>query len=162
MLQRKLTVLAMAVAIATSAMMPVKKAEAGAFIPVVGGGIVLVGISAGFVGAMTMTGSFCWEDCNGETEIGLGLLITMAGIGLIVLDENTQSNEAFNTIPPYLLQEVQDQAAMKAEALSVDENGLREVVFTHEEVDEIFELADESTLLDQLDNLREILTTRVL
>lgn len=145
MLKRKLCTLMATAVIASSSMMPVKQAEAG----------VLLGGAAGIVLGVSgiAYGAICGDDCGFGSTLNLGVVI-----GLVILDENEQPLRAFDTIPSYLFQEIQDQASLKSEFLDLNQ-GFKEVVFTHKEVDELFELADDTTSLEQLDHLRDILTS---
>lgn len=77
------------------------------------------------------------------------------------LTEEGNQNE-FKTIPSYLIQRVKDQFKINAEAFDANENGMKDVVFTSEEVDELFLLADESTDSSELERLRISLTSKAL
>lgn len=156
MLTRKLFLALSILAVTASLMTPIKKAEAGLLIPAGGltGGLMLL---AG--GAMMLPAGMMISE---DPSDGFPIALLSLGVALIVLDEEAKVNENFNTIPSYLLQEIQDQSTIKADFFKSNPDGVKEIVFTHAEVDEIFELADETTSQDQLESLREILTTRFL
>ena len=152
---KKLNVL-VAVFILFTTLMPAKKAEAGI---IIGSPVVAVLAVLPFVtGTMTLAqGSdlFKNNDAWGWTLLGIG-------IAVVVLDNNTTTDKNLNSIPPYMLQEIQDQASLKAHKMEAGENGIKEVIFSHAEVDEIFDLADENTSPAQLEILRQALTTKVI
>lgn len=141
--------------------MPTKKAEAGVILsaPLLGiGGIALGG------GALIVLASSERANDNALTlneRLGPMKKYLMASMALFVLDAEEAGNP-FDTIPTYLMQEIKDQAAIKAELIEANADGLKEVVFSNAEVDELFDLADSDVSLDQLDELRNFLTTTTL
>lgn len=151
--------------IAVATLMPAKKADAG-IILISGGGVgVLTGALAigggGVVSAYSLlASSFCYHEDGIELYGCLGVfgILGVAGVGLIVLDESGQESQ-YETVPSYLLEEIRDQAAFKGEFLPSNAEGFKFVQFSHEEVDELFQLADEYTSQAELDSLRTLLTS---
>lgn len=151
---KKMTSLLMIMTITASLMLPSKKAEAGIIIG--SPAVAVLAIIPFITGTMTVAeGSDFLSEKWGWTLLGLGFA---AGI----LDNNTTTNQQLNTIPSYLLQEIQDRALLKSQMMKADQNGIKEVIFTNEEVDEIFELADENTSIEQMNILRQALTHKVI
>lgn len=157
--KKKLLSLFTVAAILGALSIPTKKAEAGVILssPLLG----LAGIAVGGTGLFLQVFN---EQANDESltlreQIAPLKKYLIASMAIFILDSNEQNN-SFDTVPSYLIQEIKDQAAIKGELIEANQDGIKEVIFNHDEIDEIFELADESTSLEQLDNLRDLLTTK--
>lgn len=149
----------LSVALATIALIsltPVKKAEAGTV-------LMATAYATGGTGLMVLGGNLAGIAAPVAGVIGMlhERSFIWVALGLLVLDETSQIKE-FKTLPPYLVNELEGQTIVKAEMVVANEKGIKEVVFTHEEVDAIFELADEETSIDELELLRSMLTTKTL
>ena len=139
--------------------MPVKKAEAG---------VLLMGPTAGISVVLTVGGSYIGLDsllmgCGGDPFCGaIKLMGFITGGVLVLLDEESDSNhESFNTVPEYVLDEINELALSKEDEAIELSKGIKEVKFTIEEVDEIFELLDERTTSEDKVELRSLLLESV-
>ena len=148
-------------AVLGSLILPTKKAEAGVILA-----SPLLGLSGIALGGGSLVIYATTERAN-DQALTLNERISplkkylIASMALFILDSEKEAL-LFETVPDYLIQEIKDQAAYKAEALEANDDGIKEVVFTHAEVDDIFVLADTDTSQEELDNLRELLTTQSL
>lgn len=154
----------LSVLLITTVILPPKKADAGIILITGGAAIPAVIAIAGGIG-MSSLSFMLYADCGYNDESRFEIFICrfgyplgmLAGVGLVVLDEEGSPNE-FKTIPSYLIEEVKSQAVVKGDDIKADPQGLKLVPFTDQEVDQIFELADESTSQSELDQLRAIMT----
>lgn len=137
---------------------PVKKAEAGAILVgtalatggVTGAGLLFLGGTFGGIGApVSALAGILTKDYS----------VLWFSLGLLVLDDNSYRVQEFKTIPPYMIDEIRYQVEAKANFVE-EQNGIKQVVFSHAEVDELFRLADESVSAEELESLREAMTTK--
>jgi hypothetical protein len=119
--------------------------------------LVLGGLAGGTASFIFGVGLGVWGDEPGL--VALGVLGMAAGIGLIVLDENDEASiDAFEDFPHYVLQEINYLADQKAEHLSWDEKGMKEVKFTEDEIAPILEMAQGEVSAERIEKFkRELL-----
>lgn len=135
--------------------LPNKKAEAAILLSATGAGnAVVIGVVASSIATV---GLGVISELQGSAIIPVGLAM-LTGVTLLFLDEETHSFFEFKTIPPYLMRELEWMIEIKANITNNDINGIKEIIFSNTEVDELFQLADEETSLEELNHLRLILT----
>jgi hypothetical protein len=154
----KKTLLALILTISVT-LIPTKKADAGVIlmagtlgsetsvlITIAGAALMIEGIA----GPIT---------CRGNLKCILSSPFTaVAGLLYFTLDNEVEEFEnQFETIPSYIFDEIEQMAIMKEDQAIEHQEGIKEVVFTNDEVDSVFELLDERVDQAEVANLRELL-----
>ena len=144
-----------------SAIVPMKKAEAGIITAVATGGATIgyvfmgTGAVLGTIGAVAASNAEGMYNFSGVVELLLGGVI-------LVLDSDSANLliENFKTVPPYVFDEIKTIVDFKAEGIEANEDGLKEVILLESEVDELFMLMDEETSQADKEKLKEVLNQK--
>lgn len=138
-----------------------KKADAGIIImatgPVGGAAVIFMGFMAGggvgyHMGPLSRVAS----------KVGLALTIVGAATMIVDAEDAINMQDEFQTIPNYIFDEIEQISISRSEdAIQINEK-ISEVVFTHQEVDNLFDLIDGEASNEDLSKLRSILTTQTL
>lgn len=161
----KVFILTIAIILSTLTV-PTQKANAGVILSPSGVGVsfIIVGlVAAGGGGAPVLViNSGMRRDSSAPTNAILGALFAI-GTALFIVDaeEPKVIEKDFETIPKYIFDEIEELVLMKRESGTNLDNEYVEVVFTNDEVNELYELIDDSVDYSELAQLRKILTSKI-